>query len=187
MSLNLAASMIQPIEGKLQDVIASLCASNKIRLNMETGKEMMNELRYYKVDPEDPDSESDDEFDGGADEAEIQKILTSGIDDDEETNVLQMDEVSREAERRSIYDTEGSIKEFEVEPEVEECATDFYRKPYGGPDARKWDAQQELDNDPLIPINYYDNEDGFWNTYIDHKYKQWDDQQILTRRQFFKH
>jgi hypothetical protein len=44
MAMNLACSYLQPIEGRLLDVVGQMVASQKIRMNMQMGKEMMSEL-----------------------------------------------------------------------------------------------------------------------------------------------
>jgi hypothetical protein len=49
--LNFVASYLRPIDGKLLEVIKEVAAAKKIRLNIELGKQMMNELRFYDLDP----------------------------------------------------------------------------------------------------------------------------------------
>lgn len=46
--------------------------------------------------------------------------------------------------------------------------TDFYVKPYDDP--LVWGA----DPTPTFPLYYYDNEDGFWDEYIQYKQKRWE-------------
>ena len=41
---------------------------------------------------------------------------------------------------------------------------DFPTKEYAGVDEVK--AAREKSNEHLVPINYYDNDDGFWDEYI---------------------
>lgn len=41
--------------------------------------------------------------------------------------------------------------------------------------------------DPIIPIMYYDNDDGFWDKYLDDRIERWDENDVLTNRKFFKH
>jgi hypothetical protein len=43
LAMNLACSYLRPIEGRLRDVIIEVASSKKIRLNMEIGKQMMQE------------------------------------------------------------------------------------------------------------------------------------------------
>jgi hypothetical protein len=44
MAMNLACSYLQPIEGRMLDVVGQMCASQKIRMDGQLGKEMMSEL-----------------------------------------------------------------------------------------------------------------------------------------------
>lgn len=62
LALNFAASFLRPIEGKLLDVIKEVAAAKKIRLNVELGKQMMNELKFYAIDPHEVGEKSDDEI-----------------------------------------------------------------------------------------------------------------------------
>jgi len=71
MAMNLACSYLQPIEGRLLDVVGQMVASQKIRMNMQMGKEMMSELQFYTIDPHWLGSETEDFDDDGAEEAEI--------------------------------------------------------------------------------------------------------------------
>jgi hypothetical protein len=47
LALNYAASFLRPIDEKLIEVIKEVAAAKKIRLNIELGKQMMNELRFW--------------------------------------------------------------------------------------------------------------------------------------------
>jgi len=116
-------------------------------------------------------------------------MAEDGIDDDTDEKVDKSihDADKRDAERREIYHGEGSIKDFEVEPEIETCMTDFYQKPYAGKDDYGYQVKLENENDRIIPINFYDNDDGFWNSFIDEKMQRWDEHDVLTKRSFFKH
>lgn len=58
---------------------------------------------------------------------------------------------------------EMNINEFTVEPEMEKVLTDFPIKPYSDPH----DVYE--DPNPILPLNFYDNDDGFWDEYIAHK------------------
>lgn len=62
LALNFMASYLRPIDGRLLDVIKEVAAAKKIRLNIELGKQMMNELRFYDLDPHEIGEQSDDEI-----------------------------------------------------------------------------------------------------------------------------
>jgi len=73
-----------------------------------------------------------------------------------------LDEDSREKEAAQIMEQELNITQYQVEPEMEKVMTDFYLKPYTHP--------SDPTPEPLIqPLNYYDNDDGFWTEYIREK------------------
>ncbi len=38
-----------------------------------------------------------------------------------------------------------------------------------------------------LPINYYDNDDGFWDDYIQHKSNRWEKAGLITNRKYFMH
>lgn len=96
-----------------------------------------------------------------------------GVDEEEEKEMLRqrsamersasgLDEDSRAAEVIQIMEKEQNITDYQVEPEMEKVMTDFYLKPYLDP--------RDPTPAPLLqPLNYYDNDDGFWTEYIRHK------------------
>ena len=43
------------------------------------------------------------------------------------------------------------------------------------------------DPNPILPINYYDNDDGFWDDYIKMKQRKLEEHNLITNRKFFKH
>ena len=62
-AMNFACSLLRPIEGTLQEVIADIANSHKVQLNMKLGNQMLNELQFYELDPETLGSESE-EYEG---------------------------------------------------------------------------------------------------------------------------
>lgn len=117
--------------------------------------------------------------------------LAKGIDDEDEELRRQrsamenfasgLDENSREREAAQIMEQELSITEYQVEPEMEQVMTDFYLKPYPHP-------QDPINyTDPLLPMNYYDNDDGFWTEYIQMKQNKWAANPMIVNRPFLKH
>lgn len=72
----------------------------------------------------------------------------------------------REKERLAIMYEEQTVTEFTVDAEVETVMTDFYQKPYA--------EVTDVDGQPAQTryaqaVNYYDNDDGFWDDYLDYK------------------
>ncbi len=63
---------------------------------------------------------------------------------------------------------------------MEKVMTDFPLDPYSDP--------RDPTEAPLLqPINYFDNEDGFWDEYIRHKQNKWAANSMITNRPFIKH
>ena len=58
--------MLRPIEGRLRDVITEVAKSKKIRVNIENGKVMMNELNFYTIDVAELGSDTEDDGDDEA-------------------------------------------------------------------------------------------------------------------------
>ena len=128
LALNYMASFLRPIDERLLAVIKIMASAQKVRLNMELGKQMMNELKFWQLDTHEVGTESDEE---GMDEEDITQLIGKGIDADgneEGHSDLTMaermiaafeDEGIREKEREELVTKELNISRFQVEPEVE--------------------------------------------------------------------
>ena len=103
-----------------------------------------------------------------------------------------MDQESRQEDMRAYVDAEMSIEDYKVEPMTTQCMTDFYvfdhmtiddipSQVAGTNDANIGEAPREL------PINYYDNDDGFWDDYILEKQGRWEDAGMIVNRRSFIH
>lgn len=173
--MNFVASMLRPLEGRYKTVVTEVAMSNKLRVTMQNGKEMMSELNFYTIDLADLGSDTEDDGDDDAEEKEFARLLMGGLDDDESPeNMSTMQKVMKEMEgksleddRREIYDNELTTNEFELDPETQTCMVDFPTKPYATVDEVQ--AADEMANENLVPINYYDNDDGFWDDYLEAK------------------
>ena len=69
----------------------------------------------------------------------------------------------------------------EVDEEVDQVLHDFVIKQYAGPE----EIQHEWEGAP--PLYYYDNDDGFWDSYKRYKQDRWEQNSMITKRPFFKH
>ena len=188
-AMNYAMSFIRPIDQELEDVIVEVATSTKIRMNVARGKEMINQLRFYEIDETTigTDTESEEEM-----ITEDQK-MAKGVDEEEEELRRQrsamenfasgLDEDAREREAAQIAENELSITQYQVEPEMEKVMTDFWLKPYADPREDPMREQKPM----LQPINYYDNDDGFWDEYIKHKETRWSANPLIVNRPFLKH
>jgi hypothetical protein len=94
-----------------------------------------------------------------------------------------LDEENREREAAIMMETEMNITEFTVEPEMEKVLTDFYVKPY--PDIHFVEAGNSPN--PSLPLDFYDNDDGFWDDYIKAKRDKMSQNDLIVNRRWFKH
>ena len=97
---------------------------------------------------------------------------------------------SRMEDMRKVAEQEMNINEYQVQPATNQCMTDFFTHSHLGPD----DIEARMAGDvnhgiaaEELPLNYYDNDDGFWDDYIQKKHEQWDQQGLITNRKFFIH
>lgn len=95
-ALNYAISFLRPIDKATEDVIIDIALSNKARLNVQKGREAINQLKFYELDEEDLGTSSEDDDDGEelvGDDGQIIQVqqkrggMSSGIDDDEDAEV----------------------------------------------------------------------------------------------------
>lgn len=195
LAMNFAASFLRPIDTMLMNCIKEVAAAKKVRLNVELGKQMMNELKFYSMDIHELGELSEDESKN--DEAALMATLTkSGIEDDDEMELsstsiaekmfeaLDDNDVIRDKERRVILDKEQNIAEFNIEPEAETCQVDFYRKPYAEVHEI---AAEPREVEHVQMVDYWDNDDGFWDEYLDHRLERMEQSGTIVNRKFFKH
>lgn len=132
-ALNFMASFLRPIDGRLREVISEVARSNRIRVTVENGKVMMNELNFYTIDVADLGSDTEEDGDDTNMEKELSKMLMGGVDEDEaaaqaslaDQALMRMQNLDRDKDRREIYDREGSVSQYELDPEVQQCLVDF--------------------------------------------------------------
>ncbi len=103
----------------------------------------------------------------------LERVMRS-IDDSDHSKV-----------RRQVYEEELNISQFELEADVETCMVDFPLKPYAG--VEDVQAADHVANEHQVPINYYDNDDGFWDDYIQQKEQRQFDAHYLSNRKWLKH
>lgn len=175
--LNYAMSMLRPIEPLLKQVLTDAMMSQKTELNCKLGVTMMQDLPFYELDVEAMGSESEDHEDED-DGNQMAQILQMGRDAESKylsPSEMATKEVSAETRYHDMQDAsrnEMGIDDYQVEPATNKCLTDFYTKVY--PDGDAIEARDTGDHNNGVaarelPINYYDNDDGFWDDYIDHK------------------
>ena len=84
---------------------------------------------------------------------------------------------------------EMNINEYKVEPATNKCMTDFHTFVHPQVDDVVSEVAGEIPYVPAadLPINYYDNDDGFWDDYIKEKHLRGEEAGYLTKRLYFKH
>ena len=66
------------------EVITEVANSNKIRLNSELSKQMLNELNFYELDIATLGSDTEDDGEDKGDRM-MEKMLSGSLDDDDES------------------------------------------------------------------------------------------------------
>lgn len=101
-----------------------------------------------------------------------------------------MDQDYRLEDMRRAADEEMNINEYRVEPATNQCMTDFFEFDHPGLD----DVQAYVCGETEygvppeeLPLNYYDNDDGFWDTYIKEKQDRGERAGMVTNRMYFIH
>lgn len=56
-----------------------------------------------------------------------------------------------------------------MDAEVETVQADFYRKPYAEVHER---VAEDHEDRYAQPVNYWDNDDGFWDDYLAHRHSR---------------
>ena len=199
--LNFACSFLRPMEPTLRKMVVDAAASTKLEINMKSGNEMLNELMFYELDEQDLGSDSGEEEGEGEDEHEqLQRLLEAKKKDleaqtaDVELTPMQkalkvMDESYRLEDMEQAALEEMNINEYRVEPATNKCMTDFHTFVQPGLDDVISEVAGEIPYHPPadLPINYYDNDDGFWDDYIKEKQLRGEEAGYLTKRLYFKH
>jgi hypothetical protein len=82
-AMNYAMSFIRPIDPDLEAVIIEVATSTKVRMNIQKGKEMINQLKFYEIDETTlgTGTEQEEEYLG---EEEGQRSISQGVDEEED-------------------------------------------------------------------------------------------------------
>lgn len=75
---------------------------------------------------------------------------------------------------------EAALTQTNNEAESSGVLTDFYVKPYQG----LYEVEEE--DDPILPLHYFENDDGFWDKYIERRFKKWEEHPMIVHRPFIK-
>lgn len=185
LALNFACSLIRPIEGTFREVVVDLINSNPVQVDIKTGLQAMNDLPFWVPDHEKYGADDEHEEDDNRDDQQREEQL-----DAMNRSLNVMDESSRKDDMRRAAEQDMSIENYQVQPATLQCMTDYQTFDYIGPDdIEAYTVGDRVHGLPPeeLPLNYYDNEDGFWDDYIEMKKQRYAGQHMITRRPFFKH
>lgn len=164
-------------------VITDVATAKKIRLNIETSKKMMKEIRVREFDYTELGFE-DERY-------RKDRVKRKNPDDDERYSsaikqlTRGMDDETRMKERDQIIEEEQNANAYSVDAETEAMEVDFIPHPYYKLDDKPQVAAPELN--AVQPVNYWHNDDGFWDEYKAYKHSRMEQAGYLTNRKFFHH
>lgn len=101
-----------------------------------------------------------------------------------------LDQEYRHEDMRQVVEAEMDISDYKVEPLTTQCMTDFLTFEHMDLDDIPAQVPGEVNvGTPAeeLPINYYDNDDGFWDAYIKHKQDRWEEAGMIVNRRHFIH
>lgn len=157
---------------------------------------MLNELQFYNIDVEWLGSESEDYEGDASEQGDMAEIISRQNQDEQELSPMQQvfqmmgDDESRREEMRKIAEEEMGIEDYKVQPVTNTCMTDFFTFDDLGPDdieSEKVGVVNTGVRPEELPLNFYDNDDGFWDGYIRYKQRRADEAGYITKRPFFTH
>lgn len=174
-AMNYMCSLLTPVDPETEKIYKIINETRRTRINHELAREMMTELKPPNLDFDDLGTSYHANYED--------KVKNETIDIDEKDsktlfvkNFLGKEEESKneEMEKLAAYELEkdtgqNALKDFEIN-----SYPDFY-------------GSKQDPEDFKYPVNFYDNDDGFWDEYIEKKNQRYDDIPFLTRRWFLKH
>lgn len=206
-ALNWACAQILPIEAQMERQLIMVCNSRPKRLNAELGKRMIAEnpientqRQHDSDDSEDWDSEYESSSDDDEEEeddkgdslyfnkAQAEEFINQNLGNDERRVNRQIESQVKRQIKETHQEVQREAAGFQIDAESmkEEYSLllDFPIKPYPEP----WDITSK--GYQALPINFYDNDDGYWDNYLKMKYEKFDEYsrtKMIVGRPFFKH
>ncbi len=189
-ALNFASSLILPMDEEIIKMMKIVFKSFPIRLNTELGKEMVAEMPDWKFDPmefgsehkKDNTIEADDNTADGnfgrskdSEKEERMKVFDDLLGDPKHIR-KQIAQIKKEQRQAAKFEIEGGGEE--------EILHDFKTKPWPEMEGRFEEGYQP------IPMDYYDNDDGYWDEFIakkQEKIEEYISEEMIIGRPFFKH
>ena len=101
-----------------------------------------------------------------------------------------LNEENRYEDMRVAAEQEFNIEEYKVQPVTNQCMTDFFTFSHPQIDDIEVEVcgQTKYGVKPEeVPLNYYDNDDGYWDNYIRYKHTRAEQAGMITKRMYFIH
>ena len=101
-----------------------------------------------------------------------------------------LDEDSRLDDMRKVAEEEMNMEQYKVQPATNQCMTDFFNFEHPKIDDVEIEVSGETEygvKAEELPLNYYDNDDGYWDSLIQHKHQRAEDAGLITNRLYFMH
>ena len=163
---------------------------------MKKQTELLNDIQFHELNEEWLGSESEDYDGDDNDNDDMSAILSMNQkDEDEEITPMQsalkvLNEDYRKEEMENTAITDMSINEYKVEPATNQCMTDFFEHDYPEPEDKQALVSGDRFNGEApaeLPLNFYDNDDGFWDNYINERMLRNERAGMITNRKYFIH
>lgn len=107
-----------------------------------------------------------------------------------ESALKAMNEEHRLEDMRLAAEKEMNINEYNVEPATNQCMTDFFTHDYPDVDEVAARACGDINFGVAardLPLNFYDNDDGYWDNYIRDRRDRGERAGLITNRRYFIH
>lgn len=187
-ALNYACSLILPMDEELERMMKVVYASNPVRLTMDLGKEMVAELPLWDFSPDKIGREHEE--DNTFDLADMEHRNYQDPDHPEEVEEIVYEDLTELDPSKQIKTVKKQIEEGSRKWEIqddgeEEVLQDFKTKPYP-----QMYEKQALEDFQAFPMDFYDNDDGFWDKEIEAKNEKFNiyaQSEMMVGRPVFKH
>lgn len=175
-ALNYICSLFTPIDEETEKILIQMLQARRVKLNHEKARRMMAEIPKYDMDLHAIGTSAHANYDERKDDDEA-------MEKDERLSTFEKLGKSHLDELHDKQEEERQLQKFELEKDTGQHALkDFLIKPNPGP----YDVEEDPE-DTMYPLHYYDNDDGFWDDWIDQRHAQFDSAGWITRRRFMKH
>jgi hypothetical protein len=177
-AINFLCYLLLPPDEMTERICKEALKAQRIKITSEVGKRMLKELKPPKLDIDQLGTQYHSNYEDEVIEAESKEF--------EGDNRLSQFSKLNAKSNFDITDKkleQERLQDFELEKDTGQHALKDVPYP-------KLPDPYDIPEDPeltLYPINYYDNDDGFWDEWIEKKNKHYDEVPMIAKRLFFKH